>query len=465
MEKCSPFLKALYALFFLVFILGFSPLKAESIKPPLIATGYYYDGHLRRPLLLQTLDLGQNWQYPESIHEGPLPYDFLDGGVSKSSCFKDHCIATGNYYNTLANQAPLLLQSLDRGITWSFQAIKNTHFKAGWFNDATCKEKGCIAVGQYDSKKGVRPLLALSDAKGVWHYSASLGRKLPSGFKEGWFNAVSCKSRDCVAAGTYLDTNGQRHPLLMLSQNNNRNWREAKIKDFADNANSNSASYLYASTCERQYCVAVGEYGDSQQVIPLLLQSTPKKQQWAKPSLPLPHDFLSGWFNAVACKEAFCIAVGNYNNGDIIRPLLVFSADGGAHWQLKEDLDDAELGTHLEYGSYMSASCNDKGCVAGGYFSNYFNTYPLVTLSQDLGQTWLSPASARTSVPAAELGNGLFREVHCALDTCIAAGDYTIDDVYFPLLALSQDGGLNWNFPKEINSPEHLPANFINGHF
>lgn len=460
MEKFSPARKGLILLFSLVFV--FSPLQAEQIKPPLIATGFYFDGELRRPLLLQSLDLGQSWEYPLAIHEKMLPSDFFDGGLTKSSCSKTLCIATGIYYNNLASHVPLLIQSQDRGLNWSFQAIKNANFQRGWFNDSTCKEQNCFAVGLFESINGFCPLLALSDLNGVWHYSKSLIKKLPLGFKEGWFNSISCNASECVAAGTYTDTKAFKHPLIMVSQNNGSNWKAAGTKNFARNLEA----HLYGSACDQSFCVAVGEFTDSQKsVTPLIMQSTAAKNSWIKSVFPLPSDFLSGWFNAVDCEANFCIAVGNYNNGEIIQPLLVFSDDGGAHWQLKKSIADDELGTHLEYGSYMSASCSETGCIAGGSFQNYFNTYPLITVSHDKGKSWFSPPSARVSVPAAELGNGYFGKVKCLLETCIAAGDYTIDSAYYPLLALSTDGGLSWNFPESINSPDTLPKNFINGHF
>ncbi|MBA3537838.1 MAG: exo-alpha-sialidase [Tatlockia sp.] len=307
----------------------------------------------------------------------------------------------------------------------------------------------------------------MTDSKGSWQYSDShTGIALPSDFSEGWFTTISCSNSNCIAAGTYLDRQALRHPLIMVSQNDDLTWKPAAYKEGALYSADQPDTYLFASTCDSNHCVSVGEYTDPQaSATPLLLQSHNSGTTWTKSPISLPPDLLSGWFNAVDCKAGFCIAVGTYETGEANKPLLFFSADKGAHWQIQEPVPDSELGTHLEYGAFMSASCSDMGCIAGGSFSNYFNTYPLIAVSHDKGLNWHYPPSARTSVPAAELGNGHFAKVHCQQTTCLAAGDYTLNSEYFPLLALSKDGGNTWNFPEAINDPKILPENFINGYF
>ncbi len=124
MEKITSTLMRLSLLYALSLFCGFSLIHAEQRKPPLITTGHYFDGHISRPLLIQSLDFGRSWQYPASVNQSPLPSDFLDGGLSKYSCNKFICIATGNYYNSGANLVPLLLQSRNSGLNWTFQALR-----------------------------------------------------------------------------------------------------------------------------------------------------------------------------------------------------------------------------------------------------------------------------------------------------------------------------------------------------
>ena len=464
MEKITPTLPRLFLLHALTLLLVYSPLQAYQAQFPLLATGYYFDGEVRRALMIQSLDGGISWQYPSSVHEDPLPFDFLDGGLSKSACNKSVCIATGNYYNSELNPMPLLLQSTYLGHNWSYEdmlssTILPVDFQKGWFNDSFCKDTQCFAVGLYENNKGALPLLALqnTDSK-TWSYIDLLAQNsLPGDFQEGWFETISCGNTSCIAAGTYLDASMLRHPLLIESKDEGLTWKPAVIKGKLTQHND---AFLYASTCNRMQCFAVGSYKDPSS--PVLMQSSIKDQAFHAAPFNLPSDYKSGWFNDVDCKDDFCIAVGTYYNGKEHSPLLIFSNDSGAHWKLQEPYVPSGESTD---GQYSSAACNKMGCIAGGYSTNYNGIYPLITVSHDRGLTWEYPASAQVSVPQAELGNGFFRTVTCHENSCIASGDYTIDSAYYPLLALSLDGGITWDFPASIMDPEVLPANFVNGHF
>lgn len=103
--------------------------------------------------------------------------------------------------------------------------------------------------------------------------------------------------------------------------------------------------------------------------------------------------------------------------------------------------------------------------LATGYYFDGEVRRALMIQSLDGGISWQYAASAQVSLPQAELGNGFFRTVTCHENSCIASGDYTIDSAYYPLLALSLDGGITWDFPASIMDPHVLPANFVNGHF
>ena len=464
MEKISPNRQRFFLLYALSLQFVFSPLQAYQTTPPMLATGNYFDGNIRRPLLVQSLDKGTSWQYPPAINETPLPADFMDGDLSKSACNNSVCIATGNYYNNELNPVPLLLQYSENN--WSYLDMLNlktipADFQKGWFNDSFCKKTHCLAVGLYENSNGSRPLLALQnpDTK-KWNYLELVTSNiLPTDFKEGWFETISCGKTNCIAAGTYLDNQELRHPLLITSQDDGVTWKSANLKEKITPHSDYSDAFLYASTCENIHCVVTGEYSDPS--TPLLMHSDNNGITWNSPAFNLPQDFESGWFVDVDCKASFCIAVGTYYNGEVHRPLLIFSADNGTNWKLQ----NSEFSKELDNGQYSSASCNKTGCVAGGSSNGSLGMYPLITVSHDKGSTWAYPPSAKSSVPAAELGNGFFRTVNCQEKICIASGDYTVNSVYYPLLALSKDNGNTWEFPESITAPYILPAYFLNGHF
>ncbi|MBA2656574.1 MAG: exo-alpha-sialidase [Tatlockia sp.] len=469
MEKFSLTPKWVVLFYALFLLLSFSIAHAESGKGPLIATGTFFNGSFNRPLLAQSLDAGLSWHYPAAIHHEPVPFYFRDGGLNKSSCNQAICIATGNYYNNETKPTPLLLQSNDLGKNWDYVSIQTLppNFEQGWFNDSLCWSEGCIAVGIYENGQGPRPLMALHNSDGKWRYLDILtDSTLLNTFQEGWLKSISCSNKSCLAAGTYLDIHNIRHPLLMVSHDKGLNWKAATYKDEKKDFVGNPDAHLFAATCEGTYCIAVGESTDSQNLTTLLLmQSNDSGSTWFKPLITLPPNFISGWFNAVACQANFCIAAGTYSDGEINRPLLIYSGDKGSHWQDHNPDINSELKTFVDYGSYFSTTCNEDGCMAAGSFSNYITTYPLITVSHNKGQTWIYPSSARTSVPAAELGNGDFINLNCRQKICIATGTYTIDSVYYPLLALSRDSGMNWEFSPAINDPTILPPSFLNGHF
>lgn len=455
MEKIAPTLSK-YAL---LLSLIYSPLHAHQTPLPLLATGYYFDGLVRRALMIQSVDEGKNWQYPASLHGETLPVGFVDGGLTKSACNHFSCIATGNYFNTDSNPTPLLVQSSSFQSNWSYidmlgNNMLPTDFYKGWFSDAFCTDTRCFAVGSYDNKKGYRPLLSRQNPKtNQWRSVEFVSpNALPQHFQEGTLETISCDKIHCIAAGTYLDDFEARHPLLIESQDEGTTWKAAKLTQYND-------AFVYASACNETQCFAVGMHNDPSS--PLLMQHN-FDGTWAAAAFELPSDYESGWFNDVDCNSHFCIAVGTYYNGKEHNPLLVFSQDSGAHWALQAPY--LPFGESMD-GQYTSASCNTLGCLASGYSTSYNGIYPLITVSHNLGTTWEYPASAQVSVPQAELGNGFFRTLTCHEKTCIASGDYSIDSEYFPLLALSLDGGITWDFPSAIMSPDVLPAHFVNGHF
>lgn len=450
----------------------FSISNVQASHPPLISTGYYYDGVLRRPLLVQSLDLGTNWQYPTSFHQAPLPANFVDGGLTKTACNQGTCIATGNYYNTKLNPSPLLVQSNDLGLSWMYQDMLSMQtlpadFQKGWFDDVTCNRSLCFAVGIYENSQGPRPLLAVQEPiTGLWQYSDLLSsNSVPTDFQEGHLTNISCANDFCIATGNYINNQAHRYPLLLMTKDNGATWKSAVFKDKAASAPPLDA-FLFDSTCEDSFCVTVGEYSDPKTLASslLLMQSTNKGKSWVKPKLDFPSDYESGWFSAVDCNSSFCIAVGAYNNGVTNKPILIFSKDKGRHWEYPNPPLDTIPDIQLEYGLYSSATCNDAGCIAGGYYTDW-GMHPFIAVSVDKGLTWQYPASAQSSTKEAEYGNGFFGKLQCVKNNCIASGDYTIDSVYYPLLALSRDYGQTWVFPSAITNPSTLPADFINGHF
>lgn len=317
-------------------------------------------------------------------------------------------VAAGNYNNVTASY-PILSRSTNGGTTWNFVI---------------------------DSTKPTLPLNYLNDAS---------------------FNAVSCATNLCAAAGTYNNV-ATYLPLIASSSDKGLHWSYATPvlpPDFS------SQGYLYGTSCSDQICVAVGQYHNGATVMPLLLQSTDNGLSWQYKTPVLPADFVgSSAFRSTSCTNQYCVSAGSYFNGTANYPLLNTSNDGGLTWALKIDsTSPASQPTGISDGSFASVSCNGALCIAAGVYTNG-GSYPLAAFSNDSGQTWSFPVDSNN--PAVPLGftTGLFVAASCSGQTCIAAGQYSTGTVN-PLLVATSDGGLTWNYSIDKNTPS-LPADYNN---
>ena len=79
--------------------------------------------------------------------------------------------------------------------------------------------------------------------------------------------------------------------------------------------------------------MAVGYYFDTHSIAqPLLVNSADGGKTWSYPnvnkSLNLPSDYKHGHLYAASCSKSHCIAVGTYSNGFTDFPLVIHSKDG-----------------------------------------------------------------------------------------------------------------------------------------
>ena len=162
------------------------------------------------------------------------------------------------------------------------------------------------------------------------------------------------------------------------------------------------------------------------------------------------------------------IAAGNYsdNIGGIF-PLLVKSNDNGDTWsyptQIFTDLKNS-IDPNFSSGILSGASCTasqDKNiCIAPGQWcSGYFceNALPLIAVGSHNTETWAYPKSVFQNLKTIidpSFTSGYLRAGACfgsgANAVCIASGTYFADSDFFPLVALSSNGGKNWTYPTSI---------------
>lgn len=422
--------------------------KAANIFRFCIAPGSYSTAGAAIPLLAVGRQQATGWWYPRSIYENPkisIAADFTSGILTAAGCTgsgrTSFCIATGTYFNNTTN-LPLLAQSSDYANTWVYPAAVHENlttaiapdFAAGSFHSASCskstRDTVCIASGTYCTSSLCHPLIVQSPDKGVtWHYPASawtdLTTQILPAYAGGGFESSSCTGSGagtiCATAGAF-STASAVLPLVGVTQNGGASW-------------------FY-----------------------------PKSIFMALPAR-IGHEFIGGLFNGVSCTgsgpKTVCMAAGILFRQGANRPLLAVSRDAGTRWDYP-DFIYTKLKTLVDpqfySGSFYGASCSGKGkeayCVAAGIYCrdkgcNFAN--PLIATSIDGGKSWQFPASVYTDLtakidPLFELG--YFRSVSCsgegADSFCIATGQYSNGTSTRPLLAVSHDRGLTWDYPTAI---------------
>ncbi|WP_298625105.1 sialidase family protein [uncultured Legionella sp.] len=168
------------------------------------------------------------------------------------------------------------------------------------------------------------------------------------------------------------------------------------------------------------------------------------------------------------------VAAGYYNDGEgIQRPLLVASQDSGNNWTYPQYINAPEFTAYpfTDFGEFNSTSCNGNICIAAGSYCTGecgpgYKTviadelHPLLALSNNSGITWSYPKS----ITSPEFTDNLFflgflSSASCSSNTCIAAGEYEdMNNIKRPLLALTQDSGATWKYPESLTSPIFTPA-------
>lgn len=415
---------------------------ARCSKLNCLASGYYtrlISGNppLAYPLLANSGDAGATWTYSSNVLT-TLPSDFHSGTFSTLPwCSGNNCIVAGNYLSSTTQpetQFPLIAHSNDGGSTWNYPATVVSNlppdFSAeGFFFNNTCVRQDCVAVGQYQSTplKKFIPLLANShDGGATWTYPDTIRTNLPSDFDQaGVFNFASCNLTSCVAVGTYSTNivNLPHRPLIAVTHDGGSTWTYPQSvftnlpRDFV------SVTELNYVSCNANRCVAVGQYESnrgSNLHFPLLLTSQDNGDTWTYSlniinNLPADYRVAAG-FNAVTCNRNICIAVGSYKsanfNGEFM-PLLASSTDGGQIWTYPPSIIDnaTTLSFNIINGTFSSVSCNDNDCVAEGQYQSKRSGgfyYPLIAVSHDGGKFWTYPPTAYSNLPADYSDKGTF---------------------------------------------------------
>jgi len=299
---------------------------------------------------------------------------------------------------------------------------------------------------------------------------------LPTSFSAaGVINSVSCSNLGCIAGGSYTGSGSLTYPSLAVGTAGGKNWSYSldEVKgtmpfDFLNKGVFNDVN------CSGDTCVAGGSYESTDgNFYPMLAVSSNGGVNWSysvERGTGTPSDFVpnnsveSVAFTSVTCSStSYCIAVGYYQGstgGDKQDIMIATTTNGGTNWTY-EVSGVSGLPPGFQFGVLNSVACTGSGvtavCVTGGYY-NFAGEqfFPLLALSTDGGTIWTYQITEAN--PPVNMGtSGIFNSVSCSGATtsavCAAAGFYDVAGTFaqYSLLALSTNGGTVWTYPVEQN--------------
>ncbi len=446
-----------------------------------LASGTYNDSDLAFfPLLVQNKN--GTVTYPSTIITNlptnptySMPYLFA------TSCNANICISVGDDNSNGIN--PLVAFSGTGGDTWTYPiggvGSWPTDFNpgsAGIFSAASCTTNLCIAGGTYTDLNTAFPHPFIAQYKsGSWTYPITAQNPPPNFDIFGRFNNVSCMDSTCIAVGTYQNISSIAFPLIAETTDGGTTWNY--VVDNTTTLPSNYANHgeFFGASCFDTICIAGGTYEDQSFAasFPLLAQSisggpwTYVIDDATGPAFPaIPDPFSLTRFNTTSCSASICIAAGTYFY-DLTTTtqyaLLAQSTNTGSLWTYAISTTAQQPSDFSQNAQFTSSGCTDNFCVAVGFYTNIdSNQLPMIAQTTDGGSTW-SYAIDGTHGPQLPdyTSSAQFNTASCLNGFCMAAGSYMVGQATYPMYAQSNNGGSQWTYIVTDNALT-LPSNFNN---
>jgi hypothetical protein len=420
-----------------------------------VAGGLLLAAAVKPPAALGSATL--NW--PTGI-QAPLPADAgTDPDIelhSVSCASTGNCTAVGRYRDTSANRLGLLLSETHG--TWA-PGVRAT-LPAGADPDpiaaldsVSCASAGnCSAVGSYRDTSGNTHGLLMTQTSGTW--AAGVEATLPSAASNPQvaLNSASCTSPgNCSAVGEYIDNSGNTQGLLLTETSGT--WA-AGVQATLPAAASNPNVVLGSVSCvSAGNCTAVGEYVDSsshRQGL-VLRESTNTWATGTTAALPAAAADPQAVLRSVSCVSADDCAVGGYyqDNSGHSQGLLLTETSGS--WTPAKATLPA--GTATDPGGYVqSVSCTAAGyCSAVGGYTDTAGSFQGVLLTQT-ADTWGPGRKAVLPAGAAANPEVSLDSVSCfSSGNCGVVGEFN-DGSGTQGLLLSENSG-NWGTGAKASLP------------
>jgi hypothetical protein len=242
-------------------------------------------------------------------------------GVSCTS--PGSCVAVGGYTNSGQNEEPMAVTRA--GGHWrravAIMAPANADANpAAHFTAVSCPKAGdCVAVGTYTTKALDDEVMAATEVRGRWSRAAQVPMPANSSVQPvAELYSVSCAStRDCVATGSYGDSQGRDYPLIETYSRGR--WRAIGLTKLPPGAEgTNQSATLNGVSCTTHGCTAAGSY-ESTHGIPAAMIAVETGGRWGSAvQIKLPAGAATGSVQdatlfGIACPStSACTAVGSY---------------------------------------------------------------------------------------------------------------------------------------------------------
>jgi len=310
-----------------------------------------------------------------------------------------------------------------------------------------------------------RPMLAISDSFVTFIDNST--STLPIGSTSGVFYSANCSGLICIVAGYYGNSLGS-FPLLASSVDGGSTWTYTIDSSTPTLPTSSPSAIFNNSSCFGVDCTDArlnrNNSGSQDFFANTINDVVIRTISFNRRTRTLPPGTTNGYFNSTSCSGFNCVAAGYYNTDVNTFPLLANSTNGGLTWTYSIDGSTPRLPANTTFGTFSSASCSELNCIAVGVYNNGFSNFPLLANSTNGGVTWTYRIDNRTPRLPRGTISGAFNSASCSGYNCIAAGGYSNDSGFFPLLANSTDGGLTWTYSIDSSTPI-LPSGDVFGQF
>lgn len=268
-------------------------------------------GSIGAPLIITTHNLGASWSFSQVAN---LPKNYSYSLLRHVSCTDNSCVAIGDYWDSTQPDGlrfPLLLSSVDQGMTWSVPASAPADH---YYAQVDCSASTCaltadgsgLQIGGGDNNKPwTSPNLSGPAAKDL-------------------FTAVTHYQTHWVAGGN-LSNNTL---ALAWSKDDGKNW--ASTSYTLSNTSPTDYGAVQSMSCNDTVCIATGSV-NYDPATPFILTSYDYGQTWSQATIVgLPEMRMVGL--SAKCNKGVCTAFGVYDDYYNDHPLMLTSSDNGQHW-------------------------------------------------------------------------------------------------------------------------------------